>query len=610
MHSKKLRLALVLVLLATISGTAAWLIGGPIRAHRRVAVSPNGVPDFTLLDHRGVIHQLSREADAKAIAVIAHSNAGPIESARSINDLHRLNGPKGVVVWMINAEDDRAAIIKQAQASGLNVPVLMDPSQIVTKALGLTRAGETVILHGETREVLNRGALSEPALAQIVSGKPVTVSAAPADGPAISFLFQPPGKISFEKTISPILAAKCVTCHRQNSKFPPYFSNYESVRSWAAMIRETLFTDRMPPFSADTYYGKYLNDISLAPAEKRLLVQWIDEGAPRDSSQGDPLKSPHPRAQPKRSLSGMKMVYSVEMAEAVKIPPRGEVVYRYFQMGGAAPRDIWARGIWVRTTNPRQLHHESIMITPNPLAHYMKRAESFRGDDEGEDNEDGHVPTWTLMAMENEADSRYARAQVWGLGRAQPIVYRENAALFIPKGYYVILESHYMGTGKEETEKTQLQFYGAYEQGRLRPSRAVRVRSVNFEIPAGVHRHVVRTEPMKFDRDIEILSFLGHMHMRGRSVKALQRLPDGSEKVIVSIPNFYFGWQTGTGLAPDPPIKVVAGSEIRVECEYDNSAMNPNNPDPNKTVKFGQTHDRSEMCKINLQVVDSVRSGH
>jgi hypothetical protein len=90
------------------------------------------------------------------------------------------------------------------------------------------------------------------------------------------------------------------------------------------------------------------------------------------------------------------------------------------------------------------------------------------------------------------------------------------------------------------------------------------------------------------------------MHMRGRSIQLREITGDGQEKTLASVPNFYYGWQTGAGLLFKEPIRVSKGSALKVICEYDNSAENPNNPDPSKVVYTGQTVDRAEMCKFNI----------
>jgi hypothetical protein len=88
--------------------------------------------------------------------------------------------------------------------------------------------------------------------------------------------------------------------------------------------------------------------------------------------------------------------------------------------------------------------------------------------------------------------------------------------------------------------------------------------------------------------------------MRGQAVKVEMTSPEGITKTLASIPNYYYGWQTGAGLEPIEPISVKKGSKLRTKCYFDNSSQNPFNPDPNKQVVWGQRVDRTEMCKMNM----------
>ena len=63
------------------------------------------------------------------------------------------------------------------------------------------------------------------------------------------------------------------------------------------------------------------------------------------------------------------------------------------------------------------------------------------------------------------------------------------------------------------------------------------------------------------------------------------RYPDGREKELLSLPRYDFSWQRDYTFAE--PVKVPAGSKLIAHFIYDNSKRNPNNPDPNKTVVWG-----------------------
>ncbi|HZZ67544.1 MAG TPA: hypothetical protein VFE18_05170, partial [Phenylobacterium sp.] len=63
------------------------------------------------------------------------------------------------------------------------------------------------------------------------------------------------------------------------------------------------------------------------------------------------------------------------------------------------------------------------------------------------------------------------------------------------------------------------------------------------------------------------------------------RYPDGQEKELLSLPRYDFSWQRDYTFAE--PVKVPAGSKLIAHFIYDNSKRNPANPDPNKTVVWG-----------------------
>lgn len=608
----------------TVAAGFFWLkpVGRPSFAR-----GPDSVADFSLIDHQGTFHQLSRKSAAKAVVIIGHGLSCPIVQKLSLplNKLRQEYAALDVEILMINAntEDSRAEILKEAQQYSLDVPILLDPSQVVARELGLTRTAEAVVIDTRDWRIVYRGPISDrldygvdkqeaqneylkTVLNSMASGDRLEFTAVEAKGCLISYEKREP--VAYAE-IAPIIAQKCLNCHHQEGKFPPYFDSHARLRGWSAMIRETILTERMPPFSADPMYGKYSNDLSLTAREKRLLVDWLDQGAPRGKGTPDPLTNYRP-FKPKL-FKNRTPIFTARMQEPAPIPANGEVEYKYFEIAGPMAEDLWVDGMRVESTNPRQLHHEALMITPKPLSHYNKLAAPYRDEDEIRKNQDGDILNHTLRAMgddaEAENDPHYVRTQVWGLGKRQPFAYKRGAVLFIPKGYYLILETHYMGTGRDETEQTTIHFYGSKTPPkRKKPFKSLLVTTKDIAIPPHEPNFAVRTRYYKFDRDMDVIAFLGHLHMRGRAIRLEEKRADGSTKIVMSIPNYYYGWQTGTGLIPDPPVRISAGSSVRAICDYDNSKHNPNNPDPAKTVRFGQTHDRTEMCKMNLQLRETL----
>lgn len=86
------------------------------------------------------------------------------------------------------------------------------------------------------------------------------------------------------------------------------------------------------------------------------------------------------------------------------------------------------------------------------------------------------------------------------------------------------------------------------------------------------------------------MNFFREVNLRGKSFRYTAIYPDGKKEVLLDIPKYDFNWQTGYRLAE--PMTLPVGSKIFCEAVFDNSANNPNNPDPMQLVTWGdQTYD-------------------
>ena len=75
-----------------------------------------------------------------------------------------------------------------------------------------------------------------------------------------------------------------------------------------------------------------------------------------------------------------------------------------------------------------------------------------------------------------------------------------------------------------------------------------------------------------------------HMHVRGKDMTYTLIYPDGRKEVVLSVPHYDFNWQLGYSTS----IRVPKGTKLHVDAHYDNSANNKWNPNPNKTVYYGE----------------------
>src|SRR4029077_15777657 len=106
-----------------------------------------------------------------------------------------------------------------------------------------------------------------------------------------------------------------------------------------------------------------------------------------------------------------------------------------------------------------------------------------------------------------------------------------------------------------------------------------------FELPPGEGSIPVRSSHT-FESDARLLSFMPHMHLRGKTFRYEATYPDGRKETLLSVPAFDFGWQSYYTLAE--PKAMPKGPQIDCLAHFDNSSGNPCNPDPTKPVRWGE----------------------
>jgi hypothetical protein len=266
---------------------ALW--AGSLQAAERVG-------DFALLDQQGRFHHMSWYDDHKAIAFLVQVN-GSQQTAQAAAEYARLQSAfdsQGIEFMMINPlGEPREAVRQQAESLGVNVPVLIDDSQVIADAMGIDKSGEAFLYDPRSFEVIFRGPVSalEGALTELVAGSPVSTPVVAMEGADVSYpamAQHAANGISYTTDIAPIIAQNCATCHREGGIAPFAMDSHAMVQGWSPMIREVLMTKRMPPGQLDPHVGNFSNDYVLDVADQQKLVQWIDAGAQKDGS-ADPL---------------------------------------------------------------------------------------------------------------------------------------------------------------------------------------------------------------------------------------------------------------------------------------------------------------------------------
>jgi hypothetical protein len=183
----------------------------------------------------------------------------------------------------------------------------------------------------------------------------------------------------------------------------------------------------------------------------------------------------------------------------------------------------------------------------------------------------------------------------WGPG-IFPRLLPEGVGMFVPRGADIVVQLHYHPTGKPESDRTRIGLYFCDKPVDKQLHMAV---ALNFDlrIPPNESRHEERAS-LTVPADITLLRIAPHMHLLGHDISVTAALPDGSRRVLVTVPEWDFRWQGIFSFKE--PVKLPKGSRVDVLAHYDNTAENPANPSrPPRKVTWGEgTND--EMCVAAL----------
>lgn len=529
--------------------------------------------------------RLSEAAGPKATVLVFLGTDCPIGNLYlpRLSELQAEYGPKGVAFLGINANASESdeAIAAHAREAKLGFPVLRDPESRTADQLQALRTCEALVLDanhvlryrgciddqyrvGSRRDRPVRRFLAE-AVEAVVAGRGVENPATNVDGcpierpirgetkasarpidrvrpapPAIVEAYRAlegeelpeVGAVSYAKDVAAILQKRCQSCHRPGQVGPFSLLTYEDAKRWAVSISEVVEERRMPPWHADPRIGHFENDRHLTPKERATLFAWVDQECPP----GDLAASPANPTFPEEWSAGTPdLVF--ELPETYTVQAEGVVPYQRFVVHTNFKEDVWVQAAEARPGDRSVVHHIIVYVLTPTADAGRPRAMHLCG---------------------------YAPGDM-------PSVYPPGIAKRIPAGSDLVFEMHYTPIGKIRTDRSKvgltLSKVAVEREAITRP-----IANEKLEIPPNVPNQEV-TSSWTFSRDSVLLSFMPHMHLRGKDFRYTARYPDGREEELLSVPAYDFNWQSYYRLAT--PKKMPKGTTIACVAHFDNSPGNP-----------------------------------
>ena len=540
------------------------------------------VPNFRLTDHLGVTHELAYESTAKATVLVFTSTGSPraLQTAAALRALRARFSANDVVIWQIdsNLAASRVTISAEQTLFNNDTPVLLDEAQLVATELGATRQLETFVLGpAPFSQLIYRGPLdnapagtlavptqnyASDAVAALLADRPVTTPRVDLSPVAPTLDLGSTPAIDYAANIAPIVLRRCIQCHSTGNIAPHVYAKFDDLATRASQIRSDLLTKRMAPWHADPQFGVFSNNVALSAAEAATLHAWARAGAPRGTA-ADPLLTAPPPPGGDWPLGQPDLIVTIPKQD---LPASGVIDYRYLTVAVPNPADQWLRAVVVKPGNRRAVHHA--LVFDGTLIDVLLNSGGLGGFFAG------YVP---------------------GLDQT---FFPDGSGKLLKRSASITLQLHYTVTGQPETDQTQVGFY--YMPAA--PARELLTKAANttsISIPPGAKDYEREASfTPSLTKDVMLYELNPHLHYRGKRIRFDALYPDGSTETLLNVPQYDFHWQSQYRLAQ--PKRLPAGTSIRVRGGYDNSAQNPDNPDPRAVVNFGeQTTDEMFVGYIN-----------
>lgn len=365
------------------------------------------------------------------------------------------------------------------------------------------------------------------------------------------------------KDVAGIFYSRCTQCHHPNGGAPFSMMSYSETTPWASLITADLNSGKMPPWSPDTSYTRFLHERIITASEKTAILNWISGG----TLAGDTTQAPAPPVY----TSQYKLHGTPDLILKVpSFPSNGgsNDAYNCFSIPTGLTQDRWIRAFEVVPNNPSLVHHVVIKVDSTGTS---------------TSNTSG---TCTSQPGHYDLD-------VYAVGGA-PTVFPGQAPLKcgirIKAGSKLNLQVHYPAGTSGMIDSTQIRifFYPVGTTG-IRPVYvSTPLQNWSMFIFANTTPSYNAQYPSSGGLPVALSLFGAFPHGHLVSKSMLNYADNGTTTIpLIRINNWDFDWQgfyTFRNL-----VKIPVGYTLRATHTFDNTTNNPNNPNnPPALVTAGE----------------------
>ena len=377
-------------------------------------------------------------------------------------------------------------------------------------------------------------------------------------------------QVTYNGEVGRIINENCVVCHREGGIGPMQLSNYDQVRPWAPLIQLRVANREMPPYSYDHGIGiqELQGDWRLQQDEIDTIVAWVNQGAPL----GDPDQAvPVPVLNDPSEWNFVEQLGQPDViipSVSMDIPANGNDLWSNHYVESTINTDRCIKAVQVKPRGNAKavVHHANssveLLLDDGSFERYGQLTEYAMGK-WGEIVPNGVCRTIPAGSMVRWSIHMFPG----GLGAMAPgTIIKDNV---VEIGLWL----HPEGYEEQAQYKQDLKLY------QISPQDDLVIPPNGYQMTQGFH---------SFDHPVRIDSFQPHGHLRMNAASLEIFYPaTGQTEQISQISNWSATWHHSHIYELDVAPLLPTGAVLVLKQWYDNTAANPNNPDPDMWVVGG-----------------------
>lgn len=324
----------------------------------------------------------------------------------------------------------------------------------------------------------------------------------------------------------------------------------------------------MPPWKATPNFGEHAGKRLLTDNEVNLINAWVNNGAP----EGNPAAAPPPP-----TYNSVEEILNPDLR--VQIPTYTipavltNDLYRVFAIPVNLPGDRFITGMEVVPGNRSVVHH--VLVYQDDSGQALSQDAS------------DPLPGYTAFGGIGVFGAKLVGAWVPGsAGQYFPT----DMGVKISQNTALVVQIHYPVTSAGQVDSTHVNL--KLSDGSLREVSLAPVLNHAISMTDGplvIEPYAVKTfhEQFTVTAPATLLSIAPHAHLICKSMKAFGITPQGDTIPFVDIPDWDFHWQGSYNF--QKPIKIPAFTKLHGYATYDNTELNPHNPNsPPQEISVGE----------------------